>query len=276
MVVDINSHAKLIKTGKNINYELKKEFDLAIEDLVVEASKDKLDIDTPHNTNYIINSVMPFDTENAVKWDANYVKGYVIEKRDVDYNELKKQVNEHIVEISKSVSNNIEGGHVNKNAWTEIECKTIGQRWKTAYLPVWLYRYEANNEKEKTFDTGMEKPKIRYIAVNGRTKEISGSVSYNYFRIVLANMLFILPIIYAVTIGLVDFFFNFIKINSLIGGMLIGVPIGVVLFTYVKKWNNHDEYAKMTKRHNYSKKTKKRITNILVSKKITNEKRKSR
>ena len=34
--------------------------------------------------NNIINAIMPFDTENCVKWDSNYLKGFSSEKRDVN------------------------------------------------------------------------------------------------------------------------------------------------------------------------------------------------
>ena len=35
---------------------------------------------------------MPFDTENAVKWDANYLHGYTSEKRDTNVTDLKDLV----------------------------------------------------------------------------------------------------------------------------------------------------------------------------------------
>ena len=38
---------------------------------------------------------MPFDTENCVKWNANYIKGYTSEKRDVNnsINDLTTLIN---------------------------------------------------------------------------------------------------------------------------------------------------------------------------------------
>ena len=112
MIVDANAHANLQGQGevetrswteKNGDtyrtyydadvYDIERDFDLTIEGLTVESSKDKLDRSGKTKTNNIINSIMPFDTENCVKWDSNYIKGYTSEKRDTNVDELKELVN---------------------------------------------------------------------------------------------------------------------------------------------------------------------------------------
>jgi hypothetical protein len=60
---------------------VEREFDLTIDGLTVESSVDKLNTGASDKTTNIINSIMPFDTENCVKWNANYLKGYTSEKR---------------------------------------------------------------------------------------------------------------------------------------------------------------------------------------------------
>ncbi len=60
---------------------MEREFDLTIDGLTVESSVDKLNTGASDKTTNIINSIMPFDTENCVKWNANYLKGYTSEKR---------------------------------------------------------------------------------------------------------------------------------------------------------------------------------------------------
>ena len=93
MIVDVNAHARLTGQGEHLVrsytvgdkdhretrydadlYNVEREFDVVIDDLTVESSKDKLSRDK-EKTNNIINSIMPFDTENFVKFDANYIKG---------------------------------------------------------------------------------------------------------------------------------------------------------------------------------------------------------
>ena len=42
-------------------------------------------------TTNVINSIMPFDTENCVKYKGNYLAGYSSEKRDTDIKELDNE-----------------------------------------------------------------------------------------------------------------------------------------------------------------------------------------
>jgi len=95
MLVDINGHSYLKGQGEikirqySIGsdehkttyydadlYDVEREFDLYVNDLTVESSKDKLNHTSSDKTTNIINSIMPFDTENCVKWDSNYIKGF--------------------------------------------------------------------------------------------------------------------------------------------------------------------------------------------------------
>ena len=92
MVVDVNSHAYLsgqgeheirsYTVGNDDNKETKydadlynvvREFDLTIEGLTIESSSDKLNKNS-NKTNNIINSIMPFDIENCVKYNSNFFK----------------------------------------------------------------------------------------------------------------------------------------------------------------------------------------------------------
>ena len=124
MIVDANAHANLQGQGevetrswteKNGDtyrtyydadvYDIERDFDLTIEVLTVESSKDKLDRSGKTKTNNIINSIMPFDTENCVKWDSNYIKGYTSEKRDTNIDELKELVEAQSKDIARFAAN---------------------------------------------------------------------------------------------------------------------------------------------------------------------------
>ena len=119
MVVDVNSHASLIGKGEHEVrrysrgsgedretfydadlYEVGRDFDLTIKGLTVESSSDKLNKKSSEKTNNIINAIMPFDTENAVKWDSNYLHGYTSEKRDTNIDQLRPIVNEQSKDIA--------------------------------------------------------------------------------------------------------------------------------------------------------------------------------
>ena len=51
---------------------------------------DKLNKGASDKTTNVINAIMPFDIENCVKYNANYLKGYTSEKRDTNIDDLKK------------------------------------------------------------------------------------------------------------------------------------------------------------------------------------------
>ena len=111
MLVDVNAHMNLkgqgeiekarhkVGEGDDKHYEydadlynIGREFDIFIDDLSIESSSDKLDYSSKEKTTNIINSIMPFDTENCVKFNANYLKGYTSEKRDTNISSLKEVV----------------------------------------------------------------------------------------------------------------------------------------------------------------------------------------
>ena len=52
-------------------YQVERDFDISIDDLSIESSRDKLDKGNKNKTTNVINSIMPFDTENCVKYKAN-------------------------------------------------------------------------------------------------------------------------------------------------------------------------------------------------------------
>ena len=188
MVVDVNAHADLTGqgehqvrrytrgTGKDQKtyydadlYDVEREFDIVVDGLTVESSADKLDNKTSNKTNNIINAIMPFDTENSVKWNANYLKGYTSEKRDTNVEQLKGKVNTQAKDIARHRANETLKAYDRGVRWSREEMNIKGEQWKAAYLPVWLYSYHQKN-----------KNLLHYVAVNARTKETMGSVPIHF------------------------------------------------------------------------------------------------
>ena len=108
MLVDVNAHASLSGEGEHETrsyqvgsdehketrydadlYHVEREFDIVINGLSIESSSDRLNVSSKEKTNNIINAIMPFDSENCVKYNANYLKGYTSEKRDTNIEQLK-------------------------------------------------------------------------------------------------------------------------------------------------------------------------------------------
>ena len=186
MVVDINSHAHFAGEGEHEVrhytrgsgedrktyydadlYEIERDFDLTIEGLTVESSSDKLKKQS-NKTNNIINSIMPFDIENSVKYNANYLKGYTSEKRDTNIDELRPLVDSQSKDIARFAANETLRDYDRGVRWSNEQLDVKGKQWKTAYLPVWLYSYQQKKGENDSV--------LHYVAVNARTKETMGSV----------------------------------------------------------------------------------------------------
>ena len=186
MLVDVNGHAHFegygehevrkyfVRRGDNreLNYdadlyEIERDFDLSIQDISVESNSDRLNKENNEKTNNVINSIMPFDTENCVRYNANYLKGYTSEKRDTNIEDLRKIVDVQSKDISRFAANDTIKKYDRGVNWKKQELDVKGRQWKTAYLPVWLYSYQEKKE---------DKSIMHYVAVNARTKETMGSV----------------------------------------------------------------------------------------------------
>ncbi len=198
MVVDVNSHAffsgegeheaRCYTVGKDDKketrydaevYEVVREFDMAVDDLTVISSKDKADKNS-NKTNNIINSILPFDTENCVKWDANYIKGFSSEKRDTNPDDLKPLVERQIRDIARFAANETLDYYDRGVRWDSQTLDMNGSHWKTAYFPVWLYSHYQKKGKKGI---------LHYVAVNARTKETMGSIPINKPKLFFFSLL---------------------------------------------------------------------------------------
>jgi len=199
MVVDANTYADLSGdgeilvrrytrgTGDNKTtyydadlYHIRRTFDMTVEGLTIESSADKLKHDSKENTNNIINAIMPFDTENSIRWNANYLKGFNSEKRDTNVDDLTNFVDIKIKDIARSQANDTIEQYDRGVKWVKEDVTIKGKQWKAAYMPVWLYSYQQKNGNNK---------KIHYVAVNARTEKTMGSVPINYVKLILFSIL---------------------------------------------------------------------------------------
>ncbi len=258
MIVDANTHANLRGQGEHevasytekINddteetfydadlYDVEREFDLTIEGLTVESSKDKLNIGAKNKTNNIINSIMPFDTENCVKWDANYIKGYTSEKRDTNVEELKDLVKEQSKDVVRFAANKTLKKYDRGVRWDSEELNIKGQQWKSAYLPVWLYSY-MQKKGDKTL--------LHYVAVNARTKETMGSVPIHMPKLVGISLIVEL-------LGLIAMLFTKTDDNNWPWLFLLS---GIIYF-----WVMYSKYRNSGARHYHETETKTNMTNL--------------
>lgn len=256
MIVDVNSHAKLIGQGEHLVrfytvksgnseerrydadlYDVEREFDLAINGLTIESNSDRLNNEDKSKTNNVINAIMPFDTENAVKYDSNYMRGYTSEKRNVNVDELKELVKVQSKDVARFAANDSLKNYDRGVAWSSEEFNVKGQQWKAAYLPVWLYSYQEVKGDKKV---------LHYVAVNARTEETMGSVPIHMPKLILMSFLVEVFGILAMMFTTDDF-----------DGSWLFLTVGVIFFFIM-----YGRYRNSGARHTYETETEKEVTNL--------------
>ena len=158
-------------------YRVERHVDFTVDDLPLESSQARGNLDTKSNTNNIINTILPFDTKNAVKWNASYLVGVSSEKRDLDVAKLLPRFEDQALSIGRCQVEASVGRFDRGVRWEREGVQVHGTRWVAMYLPVWLYSYQQPG-------SGM----LHYIAVNGRTGETMGSVPVQQWKLLLAAL----------------------------------------------------------------------------------------
>jgi hypothetical protein len=160
-------------------YQVQRHVDFTVDDLTIESSAERAHMNSAINTNNVINTILPFDTENAVKWNASYLTGFTSEKRDQDIEHLHPVLEDQLLSIARSQVEPSVAGYDRGVRWESEGLDVHGTRWVAMYLPVWLYSYY--HEKSG-------KNMVHYIAVNGRTGEVMGSVPVSHGRLLAAAL----------------------------------------------------------------------------------------
>lgn len=175
---EVTTRTYYVGSGKNRSkrynadvYDVWRKFGAHVNGLTVEASSTRRNQSFRENTNNIINTIMPFDVENAVEYDSNYLTGFTSERRDSDIEHLEPLVRRQLEDISRFQANDTLKKYDRGVCWKDEHLEVHGQRWLTAYLPVWLYSYYETRRGGKQF--------LHYVAVNARTGETMGSVPLN-------------------------------------------------------------------------------------------------
>ena len=82
-------------------YRVDRSVSFTVDDLTVEGSADRAQVDST-TTNNIVNTILPFDTKNAVKWNSSYLVGFTSEKRDLDVDDLEPVLADQLLSIGRS------------------------------------------------------------------------------------------------------------------------------------------------------------------------------
>ncbi len=265
LLVDANAHGKFSGEGehevrkytveKNDKeetyydadlYQVEREFDISIDDLTIESNEDRLNKKNSQRTNNVINAIMPFDTQECVKYKANYLAGFSSEKRDINVSNIESKVDKELKDITRHALNKEIKFYDRGVYWKKEEFDIKGKQWVSAYLPVWLYSYQ---------DPGKT---LHYVAVNGRTGETMGSVPMNKTKLFLITL-----VIEIIILALAILFGQGEKTGGLSVLCYIGLITGPIFFG-VKS----SKYRNKGARHTYEKETKHQLTNVKENDKL--------
>lgn len=258
MLLDVNAHANFSGEGERQTrtyqvqngdmrhtkydadvYHVERGFDFTIQGLSIESSFNNLN-EVSGKTNNIINAIMPFDTENCVKFNANYLRGFNSEKRDVNIENLKETAYEQCKDIARYSCNDTLEFYDRGVRWDNESLNIRSEQWTSAYLPVWLYSYLEDKGNKKL---------LHYVAVNARTKEVMGSVPIHIPMLLLAS--FIVEIFGYIMASNIDWDYSWIFLS-----------VGFIYFFVI-----YNIYRNKSARHTYEKETKRDMKNL---KKIDN------
>ncbi|MEJ1097278.1 MULTISPECIES: TFIIB-type zinc ribbon-containing protein [unclassified Pseudoxanthomonas] len=156
-------------------YQVQRQVDFTVDDLPLESSTERGNLDTRTNTNNIINTILPFDTKNAVKWNASYLAGFTSEKRNTDVERLRPRLEDQLLSVGRAQVEKSVRRYDRGVRWEQERLSVHGTRWVSMYLPVWLYSYH---------QPGANGGMLHYIAVNGRTGETMGSVPVQQWKLI--------------------------------------------------------------------------------------------
>ena len=160
-------------------YQVERHVDFTVDDLPLESSTERGNLDTKSNTNNIINTILPFDTKNAVKWNASYLSGFSSEKRNSDVEHLRPRLENQLLSVGRALVETSVSRYGRGVRWEQEHLTVHGTRWVSMYLPVWLYSYH---------QPGANGGMLHYIAVNGRTGETMGSVPVQQWKLITAAL----------------------------------------------------------------------------------------
>ncbi len=187
-LVDIYSHGKFIGEGEhqvkkyyNVHengvtyydadtYTIEREFDLLIDGLEIEKG-----IKSNDRARTIIDGLKPFDIENACTWDANYLRGCTSLNRNIDFNYLQSIIDDKAKLETKFAANETLEEYDRGIAWSTQDINIYRANWEIIYLPIWLYSYPQPIKNKET---------LNYIAVNGRTKEVVGTLPIHTAKLI--------------------------------------------------------------------------------------------
>ena len=162
----------------------------------------------------LVESVYPFDFNNAINFDSSYLSGFVAEKKDIEKEALMSSIEEDVYKYSKKV---VRDSMTNESVNIINSDFSIKQgKFDYAMLPVWAISY---NDKESNQNF--------FFSVNGQTGKVVGKLPIDKNKLYLSGLLAIVPI-FAIIIAILNFTGNLQTSSFLV--TLVGSIVAYIIY----------------------------------------------
>ncbi|EKF51439.1 hypothetical protein [Lactococcus garvieae] len=164
-------------------YQIVREGSSSFQDLVKNALK-------KNEPEKMVGAVQPFDLSKAVSFKNQYLSGFLTEKRDIEFAEIKERVDSELQQYSEALMRDTVQGYT---AVTSVQSDQTITQLQSDYvlLPLWLVTYRQKNSD-----------KLFYYAMNGQTGKTSGILPVDKKKVgLVAVLIFIAVLLLGVIVG---------------------------------------------------------------------------
>ncbi|WP_071131832.1 ATP-binding protein [Enterococcus timonensis] len=123
----------------------------------------------------MVTSILPFQLEKAVNFHSQYLAGFQAEKRDIEINELNKEINDDLKRYATSMLK-ASVNQYNTVTGEKTSIEVTDQKNHYVLLPVWLLTYR--NPGDET---------VYYFALNGQTGKTAGILPISQKKLALVS-----------------------------------------------------------------------------------------
>ncbi|MDH6365761.1 DNA-directed RNA polymerase subunit M/transcription elongation factor TFIIS [Enterococcus sp. PF1-24] len=135
--------------------------------------KNALSKNTPQK---MVHMVQPFPLEKAIPFKSQYLAGFQAEKRDIEFQQLEKEVNQDLQKYSQDLLRETVNGYTSlTNVHSNISTTSTEKEY--LLLPVWILTYRNKRSSDKFY----------FYAMNGQTGKISGILPIDYRKLALVS-----------------------------------------------------------------------------------------
>ena len=129
----------------------------------------------------LIEGVQPFPLKEAKEFTMGYLSGFQAEKRDLEKQDLKEEVQQEVKKYAQDLMKDSISGY------TAVSTKHLNLRseegiWNYVLLPVWTLTYKGRDAK------------VYYYAMNGITRKICGEFPLDYKKVAILFAAVAVPI----------------------------------------------------------------------------------